>query len=199
MKYDARSGRIFRMDRAEKNGSFENEAVDITLSFKAIAGFDNMEAGWILFAAGAAPGFTLVRLPLDKEFPARPSDKHKHGVRLMIKLAKDCGGDKPIREMAGTSKAFLSGVEAVYTQYLAEKDDHPGKLPVIVLEKTTPVRSGTGDRASTNYQPTFKIVGWAARGDLGGVAPPDGSPPATGSTPVEAPKAAETVSADEFG
>ena len=121
----------------------------------------------MLFAAGTAPDFKLV--PIGNEFPDRPSDKHKHGVRLMIKLAKDCGGDKPIREMAGTSKAFLSGIEAVYTQYLAEKDKHPGKLPVIVLEKTTPVRSGTGEHSSTNYQPTFKIVGWAPRGDLGGV------------------------------
>jgi hypothetical protein len=199
VKYDARSGRTFRMDRTEKNGSFENEAVDITLSFKAIADFENMETGWILFAAGAAPDFKLVRVPLDKEFPDRPSDKHKHGIRFMIKLAKDCSGDKTIREMAGTSKAFHSGVEAVYTQYLAEKDNHAGKLPVIVLEKTTPVRSGTGDRSSTNYQPTFKIVGWAPRGNLGGVASPDGSPPATGSTHVEAPKAAETVGADDFG
>jgi hypothetical protein len=198
VKFDARAGRMFRMDRIENNGNFENVAVDITQSFKAIFDFENMQTGWMLFAVGTAPNFNVVRI--GKEFPARPSDKHKHGVRLMIKLAKDCSGDKPIREMAGTSKAFLSGVEAVYTQYLAEKDNRPGKLPVIVLEKTTPVRSGTGDKSSTNYQPTFKIVGWAPRGDLGGVAaPPDGSPPATGSTQVEAPKADETVSADDFG
>jgi hypothetical protein len=196
VKYDARAGRLFRIDRIENNGNFANEAVDITQSFKAIADFENMETGWALFAPGIAPDFNFV--PIGKQFPARPSDKHKHGAKLMIKLAKDCSGDKPIREFAGTSKALLAGFEAVYTQYLAEKDDHPGKLPVIVLEKTTPVRSGTGDRTSTNYQPTFKIVGWAPRGDLGGVAPPDGSPPATGSTQVEAPKAAETVSADEF-
>ena len=124
----------------------------------------------MLFAAGTAPDFKVV--PIGKELPARPSDKHKHGVRFSIKLSKDCGGDKPIREIAGTSKAFLSGIEAVYTQYLAEKDKHPGKLPVIVLEKTTPVRSGTGEHSSTNYHPTFKIVGWAPRGDLGGVAAP---------------------------
>src|SRR4029077_12594156 len=129
------------------------------------------------------PDFKMV--PIGKEFPGRPSEKHKHGVRLMIKLAKDCGGDKPIREMAGTSKAFLAGIEAVYIQYLAEKDEHPGMLPVIVLEKTTPVRSGTGEHSSTNYQPTFKIVGWAPRGDLGGAEPPDGTPPSTGSTQVE--------------
>ena len=197
VKYDARSGRMFRIDRIEHSGNFANESVDITQSFKAIADFENMETGYILFAAGIAPDFKLVRV--GDEFPDRPSDKHKHGVRLMIKLAKDCSGDKPIREMAGTSKAFLSGVEAVYTQYLAEGDDHPGKLPVIVLEKTTPVRSGTGEYSSTNYQPTFKIVGWAPRRDLGAVAaPPNGGPPGTGSTQVDAPKANDSVSADEF-
>ena len=185
------------MDRIENNGNFVNQAVDITQSIKAIVDFENMETGYLLFAAGIAPDFKVVRI--GNEFPDRPSDKHKHGVRLMIKLAKDCSGDKPIREMAGTSKAFLSGVEAVYTLYLAEKDNHHGKLPVIVLQKTTPVRSGTGDHSSTNYQPTFKIVGWAPRGDLGAVAaPPDGGPPATGSTQVDAPKADETVSADDF-
>ena len=198
VKFDARAGRMFRMDRIENNGNFENVAVDITASFKAIFHFGTLEAGWMFFASGIAPDFDLV--PIGNELPARPSDKHKHGVRFMIKLAKDCAGDKPIREMAGTSKAFLSGVEAVYIQYLAEKDNHAGKLPVIVLEGTTPVKSGTGDRSSTNYQPTFKIVGWAPRGDLGGVAAsPDGSPPATGSTQVDAPKADETVSADDFG
>ncbi|KRR12208.1 hypothetical protein CQ12_31670 [Bradyrhizobium jicamae] len=196
VKYDARAGRMFRIDRIENNSSFENKAVDITQSFKAIADFENMETGYVLFAPGIAPDFKLVRI--GNEFPDRPSDKHKHGVRLMIKLAKDCSGDKPIREMAGTSKSFLAGVEAVYTRYLAEKDDHPGKLPIIVLEKTTPVRSGTGEHSSTNYQPTFKIVGWAPRGDLGGVAPSDGGPPVTGSTQVDAPKADETVNADDF-
>jgi hypothetical protein len=197
-KYDARSGRMFRIDRTEKNGNFENVAVDITASFKAIVDFENLKVGPMLFASGTAPDFNLVTI--GEELPALPSPKHKHGVRLMIKLAKDCSGDKPIREMAGTSKAFLSGVEAVYTQYLAEKDNHPGKLPAIDLEKTTPVRSGTGDRSSTNYQPTFKIVGWAPRGDLLAVAaPPDGGPPATGSTQVEAPRADETVSIDDFG
>ena len=37
---------------------------------------------------------------------------------------------------------------------------------MIVLEKTTPIKSGSGERQSTNYQPTFKIVSWAPRGDL---------------------------------
>ena len=55
VKFDARAGRIFRMDRIENNGNFTNEAVDITHSFKAIADFERMEAGWMLFASGIAP------------------------------------------------------------------------------------------------------------------------------------------------
>jgi hypothetical protein len=196
VKYDARAGRMFRIDRIENNGNYANDAVDITQSFKAKVDFKKMETGWAQFPAGGPPDFKVV--PIGTEFPDRPSDKHKHAVRLMIKLAKDCGGDNPMREMAGTSKSFLSGVEAVYIQYLAERDGHPSKLPIIVLEKTTPVRSGTGEHSSTNYLPTFKIVGWAPRGDLGGAAPPDGGPPATGSTQVDAPKADETVNADDF-
>jgi hypothetical protein len=192
---------MFRIDRIENNGNFENVAVDITPSFKAKADFENVTAGWLLFTSGSAPDFKLV--PIGNELPARPSDKHKNGVRLMIKLSKDCGGDKPIREFAGTSKALLSGIEAVYTQYLAEKEKHPGMLPVIVLEKTTPVKTGTGDRSSTNYHPTFKIIGWAPRGDLGDAAASPlqspSNPPSTGSTQVEAPKAAETGSSDDFG
>jgi hypothetical protein len=127
----------------------------------------------------------------------------------MLKLSKECGGDKPIREIAGTSKAFLSGVEAVYTQYLADKKKYPGKLPVLTVEKITPVKTGSGAQSSTNYHPVFKISGWAPRGDLefvakGSVAPAAApaaaTAPATGSTRAEAPKpAAVDEMADDFG
>jgi hypothetical protein len=196
VKYDARAGRIYRVDRIQdSSGNFANESIDITQPFKAIFDFAKLKVGWMHFVPGTAPDIKVV--PYGNELPARPSDKHKNGVWVMVKLSKGCGGAKPIRELAGTSKALLSGVEAVFAQY-AEKDEHPGLLPVIVLEETVLVKTGTGDKSSTNYHPTFKIVGWAPRGDLGGVAPSDGGPPATGATQVEAPKADETVSADDF-
>ena len=167
-----------------------------------------MEVGWIDFAPGSAPDFKLVKM--GETLPPRPSDRHKNGVRFILKLAKACAGTKPIREMAGTSKAFLSGIEAVFNAYLAGKGKNAGKLPVIVLEKTTPIKSGSGERQSTNYQPTFKIVSWAPRGDLvfepkaGASAQqsmPLTTPPATGSTKVDPPSAAtrETADADDFG
>ena len=208
LKYDARAGRMFRVDRENNGDGFSNEPVDITASFKAIVDFENLEVGWIDFVAGSAPDFKLVKM--GQALPPRPSDRHKNGVRFICKLAKACAESKPpIREMAGTSKAFLGGIEAVYLAYQAAKDKNPGKLPAIVLEKTTPIKSGSGEKQSTNYQPTFKIVSWAPRGDLvfepkASAAPQQGAqqttqqtPPATGSTKADPPK--EMADADDFG
>jgi len=204
IKIDARAGKIFRMDRVAGADGFFNEPVEITQSFKALADFENIETGWIDFAAGSAPSFALV--PMGTRIPERPSERHKNGIRFMLKLAKECGGDKPIREVAGTSKAFLSGIEAVYKLYQAGKAANPGKLPVITVTKWTPVKSGSGAQTSTNYHPTFAIVAWAPRGDLAFVpktaaatttqsssspagSSPPASPPSTGSTQVKAPMA----------
>lgn len=211
VKYDARAGRMFRVDRtADSSGSFSSTPVDITDSFKAIADFENIETGWIDFATGGAPDFKLV--PMGSPLPVKPTDKHKNGIRFMLKLAKDCGGEKPIRELAGVAKVFLNGIEKVYEEYEVGKAANAGKLPVITLAGSTPIKSGSGDKTSTNYMPKFKIAAWAPRGDLvftpKGSAPaqqssaqPSRTPPDTGSTRVEAPaaKAPEMADADDFG
>ncbi|HKD75563.1 MAG TPA: hypothetical protein VKB76_08720, partial [Ktedonobacterales bacterium] len=62
IKYDARAGRIFRMDRAEIGNGFENKAVDITANFKAMFDLESVETGWIDFTPGSAPDFNLVPL-----------------------------------------------------------------------------------------------------------------------------------------
>jgi hypothetical protein len=205
LKYDARAGRFFRMDRVDNGQGFETDQVDITQGVKFLADFENIEVGWIIFTPGQAPDFKLV--PIGNQLPDRPSPNHKNGLRFMLKLSKECGGDKPIREIAGTSKAFLSGIEAVYTSYLAEKAKNPGKLPVLTVDKIVPVKTGSGAQSSTNYHPVFKISGWAPRGDLvfeaKGVTPSVASQtlaataPSTGSTRAAAPQQ-ETVDSD-FG
>jgi hypothetical protein len=210
VKYDARAGRIFRMDRVETANGFENKAVDITDKFKAIFDFENVETGCIDFTPGSAPDFKMVRI--GSELPERPSAKYKNGIRLMLKLSNDCAGESPaVRELAGTSKAFLAGMEALYEDYLAKKAANPGKLPVVGLEKVTPIKTGSGAKSSTNFQPTFSIVGWASRGDLTfvpratpptqGPQPPlanGATPPTTGSTRAQAPSQEDTTDED-FG
>lgn len=211
-KYDARAGKMFRRDRVDTGGGFVSEDEDITNSFKAQIDFENLETGWMHFAPGSAPSFALV--PMGSQIPPRPTPDHKNGIRVMLKLGKACAGDKPIRELTNSSKAFLSGMEKLYLAYQAERDQHPGELPLVTLEKTVPVKSGSGTTSSTNYAPVFKITGWAARGDLVFVprsgapaapSPAPATPPATGSTRVDppaakpAPQPAMAEADDDFG
>lgn len=205
VKYDARAGRMFRVDK----GDGGSESIDITKAFKAVFDFENVEVGWIRFGAGTAPDFQLV--PIGTQLPSKPSEDHRQGVRLVVRLSKECGGDT--REIAGTSAAFLGGMEKLYDEYEAAKASNPGKLPAVVLADTRAVESGSGSKKSTNYAPVFQIVGWVSRPqDL--VASPRGSsapaaapaapvqrtaPPATGSTKVSAPAAAASAGEDDFG
>jgi hypothetical protein len=79
----------------------------------------------------------------------------------MMKLASNCGGD--VREITGNSTAFLKGIDDLHTAYEAGKAANPGKLPIVVLQTTLPITSGSGQKKSTNYQPVFEIQGWAPR------------------------------------
>lgn len=209
VKFDARAGRFFRNDRTEVNGAYSNNPVDITSTFKAVVDLENIEVGYLKFGAGAAPEYMLV--PLGTPMPQRPADPgFKQGARLMLKLASTCGGD--VREITGNSSAFLKGIDDLHTAYEAGKAANPGKLPIVVLQSTLPITSGSGQKKSTNYQPVFEITGWAPRpndlvfvpkNNTTQVAPAAGSaaPPATGSTPVGPPaaKQAEMAGADDFG
>ena len=217
-KYDARAGRFFRVDRVQTADGYQSDQVDITPIFKAIFDFENLETGWIDFPVGSAPSFAFVKLTDmlagKARMPDKPTPKHKNGIRVLVKLAKACGGDKPIREIAGTAKVFVNGIEEVFGQYQAEKAKFPGKLPALVLQSTMPVKSGSGSQVSTNYRPIFRIDGWAARPeDLVHVAResapvspleptpmpwPTTTPPSTGSQTVPPPSAMASVD-DDFG
>ena len=195
VKYDARSGRIFRRDRA--NG--ENTDVDITKSFKAIVDFENLEVGYIDFNTGGAPNFSMVKH--GQALPQKPSDNHKAGVRFVVKLSSACGGD--VREIASNAKAFLQGVNTLHDDYLAQASSKPGQLPVVQLSDTIPVVSGEGAKRTTNYSPVFEITGWAKRPDDMGestrVESQRATPPSTGGTKVSAPKKAAPADDEDFG
>jgi len=165
VKYNAKAGRFFRVDRTQDtDGNYINDEVDITQTIKFIADLENIEVGNILFVPGIAPDFQMVRM--GDPVPPQPTEQHKYGVRIMLKLSNDCGGDEPVREIAGTSKAWLAAIEHIYPHYLAGRDANPGKLPVLTVEKIAAVKSGSGARQTTNYHPTFRISGWAPRKDL---------------------------------
>jgi hypothetical protein len=198
VKYDARSGRMARIDR--EGG--ESHSHDISRTFKAVFDFENLEGGYIRFAAGMAPDFRVARLA-DGDPIANPGDGYKKGVRVLVKLAKDCGGD--VRELASNARAFVKAAKKLYGEYLEGVKKNAGKLPVVAMNDSYAETSGEGATKSTNYVPVFEITGWVSRPDdlvyqarsssgsssESFTAP--ASPPSTGSTRVSAP------SADDFG
>ena len=210
VKYDGKAGRMFRVDRIQDaSGAWDKTQVDVTNNFKAMFDFENIEVGYINFPMGGAPDFVMV--PFGDPFPQRPSDNHKQGVRFMLKLASTTAGDAdPIRELSGNSNVFRSAIDELHDAYTAQKAANPGKLPIVSLKSAEPVTSGSGTKKSTNYQPIFEIVGWAARpADLVFAArartseparPAAQSAPSTGSTPVPPPAAKQAAMAEEdFG
>ena len=204
VKYDARAGRIFRVDRADGVST----PVDITRNFKAVVDFENLEVGFINFNTGGAPDFQMV--PLGSAMPDKRSPNHKQGLRVLVKLGADAGGD--VRELSSCAGAFLRGFDALHTAYEAQSGENEGKLPVVGLKDTVPITSGSGDKKSTNYEPVFEILQWVGRpkdltsqprGGAGATsAAPKATPPATGATRVAPPPTARTpepAGAEDFG
>lgn len=191
IKYDARAGRVFRVDKTDGIST----PVDITKKFTAVFDFENVEVGYINFATGSAPDFVMV--PLGSALPVCPSENHKQGMRMTVKLGRDCGGD--CRELAGTSGAFLASMEKLHDEYLVGAEQNAGKLPVVSLADTVAIESGSGARKSTNYRPVFEITSWVNRPkDLGAntqdaeqppATPARTAPPSTGSSRAPAPVA----------
>src|SRR5215204_7061229 len=116
LKYDARAGRLFRMDRDEVTG--EQDPVDITEAFEAAVDFAHGEAGWCWFQAGQAPDFVMV--PIGEALPPQPTKNHKQGVRLRLLLSsKAAGGKERLRELATTARSALAGLSALHDSWEA--------------------------------------------------------------------------------
>jgi len=230
IKYNALAGNFSRIDReAGSDGKFLSVPEVLPYDrFKAIFDFDGAETGWLMFGDGA-PSMVLVPLEAvtrqQTNLPPKPTDKHKTGVRMVVKLSpQNAGGKPPVRELASNARAFLRGLAPVYRQYLNERDAHPGLLPVLMLDGHPVAEKATGRQQSpTTFRPVFKIVSWTVRGDLktpprrtatvaaatngGGVvdefaatpARPAAAPETGSSRAAPPPKQPEVNLADDFG
>jgi len=209
VKYDARAGRIARVDRSNDGSGWATSNEDITANFKAVFDLENVEIGWMNFASGGAPDFRMVALGNDPG--GRPSDGHKEGFRIMMKLSKECGGD--VRELCSTAKAVIGAFDELHDAYLKEADANPGKLPVIAMTGARAIQTNAPNGSkTTNYAPVFKIEAWVPRpADLvfkpkspAKTAAPSAAAktsPATGSTRAAPPPAAsaQADAANDFG
>jgi hypothetical protein len=128
VKINAKQGRVYRVDRSQDGaGNWQTDEAEITTDFQFVPDFDDLQIGWMYFAAGQAPNFAMVKL--GEQMPDRPNADHRQGVRLKVKLGKTCGGD--IREIAATAKTILGPIDKLHDEYLAGAGSNPGKAPVV--------------------------------------------------------------------
>jgi hypothetical protein len=159
VKINAKQGRVWRVDRSQGADGWQTDEVDITNDFQFVPDFENIEIGWMHFAAGQAPDLRMVRI--GEALPARPTENHKQGFRLKVKLGKSCGGD--IREIAATAKSLTGPFDRLHDEYLAEKDAHRDQLPVVRMTSMKKVDLKTPHGTNTNFEPVFEVVSWVDR------------------------------------
>jgi hypothetical protein len=159
IKYDARAGRLFRVDRTQgAGGAYESATVEITAVFQAVMDLEHIELGWLNFPQNAGPEFSVV--PFGQPIPAKPSLAHRPGFRINMLLGKQAGGD--VREMASNADASVKGMDKLHDAYLAGVRSNPGKLPVVKLAGTE-AKTSIGKQSSTNYIPLWQITDWVDR------------------------------------
>src|SRR5262249_1799175 len=149
-KVEARHGSFYRVDR-NSNGEVEQTTI---VDLKAIFDLENLQVGWIAFNAGSPPSFKLVRAGQD--IGNAPSDKHRQGLRLRVRLA----GDKGVaREFSSTAATLWNAIDRLHDEFERDRGKHSGKLPYVHLAKIEQVRTLLG----VVFSPTFEIISWVVR------------------------------------
>lgn len=197
LKYDARAGRLFLMDRVETNGVWETITTELdNRSSSFVVDFGSIEVGWFLFPKGAAP--LMITVPFGQPLPPQPAavgtvtddrtgkerpNTFRQGFRVKVAgKAMATGGN--VREMAANAKVTIEGVNDLHTLFEAAPEAAAGKVPVVRMPKAEPTKVGQ----STNYKPVFEIVAWADRPEavLGPrTVPPPASKPVVQMAPVQ--------------
>ena len=200
VKFDARAGRWFTKG-AEGD-------LDITDGFTAVFDFQQIEVGWMMFAAGVAPVYVTQDIAIG--VPPKPaSGDFKQGFKMNIALPGSIAGGGA-RELSSTAKALIGVIDRLHTEYSNAPEKAEGKLPVLKMAGTSVVETKGPNGTTRNYSPNLSIAAWVDRpatlpkkgSPVAAAAPaPSAAPPATGSTAVPPPaaKPAAAPASMDFG
>jgi hypothetical protein len=64
-----------------------------------------------------------------------------------------------VHEFMSTSVSTWNGVSELHDAYLAERDRHPGQLPLVRVQETVERSYANGN----SFEPIFNILGWTPR------------------------------------
>lgn len=143
LKYNAKAGRFYiRSDKGE-----EVEVDKPKLAFD----FANIKTGWLYFEQGAGPEKVWDSCGVTAEKPAGPR-KFKRGFEVNV-YSSQLG----VREFSSTATNCIAAILQMYETYEASCKTNAGKSPIF---ECTGVRAIAG-MYGTNYEPVFKLSGWA--------------------------------------
>ena len=159
VKYDARAGRLFRVDRVQDaSGAYQRTTVDITTPApKFIMDLGGIQVGWLHFSE-RGPDFHLVRL--GQTLPAKPSDQHRQGFLVHLYAARLLGG---VRQFSSNAKTVVAAMDALHSEYERAPEAARGLVPVVTLAGTVAVQTASAAGQTTSYAPVFQIEKWVER------------------------------------
>ena len=93
---------------------------------------------------------------LGQDIGDRPSDKHKEGFRVKLRLTNGAGDG--VYEMASTAIGAWKSMDELHSAFEKGVSKNKGKLPLVGVHEVITVEG-----KSTTYRPDFKILKWVAR------------------------------------
>lgn len=167
VKYDARAGKFFKVDKRVDGGS---DAIEVPLNTRFGLDIGTLEAGYVMFGP-QGPVRHMVPYIDGVAMPPQPQDKDAEG-KLMFRpgfYVKVVGqAVDGAREWCSNAAVLLNAMDELYQQVIHAPEAAAGKIPLIRIASTVAVKSGTGARSSTNYAPVLAVDTWVDRPDICG-------------------------------
>lgn len=157
-KFNAVSGdAVIAWSEKNASGEYDKQEKEVNFPVKVIFDLENIEVGWMHFAA-TGPSFALAKL--GTPLPERPSQEHKQGFRVKL-YSKALG----VSMFSNSSKTIAEVMDSLHDAYIAGAAKNPGKVPVVEIKGTKKVAVKTKEGSKNYKQPDWSIVSWVARPD----------------------------------
>ena len=165
--YAATTGEWLAHNSENDGSGWVRSRAEIDVPTKVVMDLDNIEEGWILIGQGHVD---MAMAKHGEGVPDRPSVEHKAGFRITL-------GNKSLglRQFSHTAKTVRGAISKLHDQWIRERGDNPGKLPVVEIGKPETIEMDGRNGVLRFKAPVFSIVGWTANSALDKLANSDGS------------------------
>ena len=164
LKFDARAGRLFIIDRIQAaDGNWNSQPTDITMSQPPFCvDFGTLEVGWAHFAPGGVPLWTVDYYGQpQKPRPDSPGKDDKNQAQqfkqaFRVKVAgQGIGG---VREFGGNSAALINGMNDLHTRFEAAPEAGTGQIPVVRMSSTMAIKAGQSTNYMAEAMPSVSLI-----------------------------------------